>query len=83
LPQVSEIDPELAKERSLSYEREQYSLRFACRALPDIATPMEAQIDTAADRGSITKDVPSLRIDHITESPLLGVWRGHSLNAVV
>jgi hypothetical protein len=44
---------------------------------------MDAQADTTDHRGSITKDVPSLRIDHITESPLLGVWRGHGLNAVV
>ena len=34
-------------------------------------------------RGSITKNVPSLRIDHIAEKPLLRVWRGHGLNAVV
>jgi len=43
---------------------------------------MDAQIDTTDDRGSIAKDVPSLRIDHITESPLRGVWRGYDLKAI-
>jgi hypothetical protein len=44
---------------------------------------MDAQIDAADLRGSITKDVPRLRLDHIGESPLPGVWRGYGLNPVV
>jgi hypothetical protein len=43
---------------------------------------MDAQIDATDHRGAITKDVPGLRLDHITESPLLGMWSGYGLNAV-
>lgn len=44
--------------------------------------PLDAQ-ETTDRRVSVTKDVPVLRIDHIsTESALLGVWRGKPLRAV-
>src|SRR5438552_17630595 len=76
------VDAELAK-KGRSYERNQYCLRAAYRDLHDPAAPMEAPADTTDHRGSITKNVSSLRIDHIAESPLLRVWRGHCLNAVV
>jgi len=76
------VDAELAK-KGRSYERNQYCLRAVYRDLYDPAARMEAQADTTGHRGSITKNVPSLRIDHIVESPLLRVWRGHGLNAVV
>ena len=76
------MEAALAK-KGRSYERNQYCLRAAYRDLHDPAAPMDAQADTTDHRGSITKNVPSLRIDHIAESPLLRVWRGHGLNAVV
>jgi hypothetical protein len=65
------------------YERNQYFLRSAYRAVHDPAAPLDAQAETTDHRVSITKDVPVLRIDHIsTKSPLLGVWRGKRLRAV-
>ena len=76
------IDAELAK-KGRAYERNQCFLWAAYRDLHDPAAPMEAQAHTTDHQGSITKNVPSLRIDHIAESPLLRVWRGHGLNAVV
>jgi hypothetical protein len=75
------VDAELAK-KGRSYERNQYFPWSAYRDLHDPA-PVDAQADTADQPGSITENVPSLRIDHIAESPLLRVWRGHGLNAVV
>ena len=76
------VDAELAK-KGRSYERNRCFLRAAYRDLHDPAAPMEAQAHTTDHRGPITKNVPSLRIDHIAESPLLRVWRGHGLDAVV
>jgi hypothetical protein len=76
------MEAELAK-KGRSYERNQYCLRAGYRDLHDPAAPMDAQADTTERQGSITKNVPSLRIDHIAEKPLLRVWRGHGLNAVV
>jgi hypothetical protein len=66
------------------YERNQYLLRPAYRALHDPGVLLDAQAETTDHRVSITKDVPILRIDHISiKSPLLGVWRGQRLKAVV
>jgi hypothetical protein len=65
-------------------ERNQHFLRPAYRALHDPGVLLDAQAETTDHRVSITKDVPILRIDHIsTKSPLLGVWRGQRLKAVV
>ena len=71
------------KERSPSNERNQYFLGCAYSVPHDASVPMDAHFDTTDHRGSITKDVSRLRIDHIAESPLCGVWRDHSLNALV
>jgi hypothetical protein len=76
------VDAELAK-KGRSYERNHCFLRAAYRDLHDPAAPMEAQAHTTDHQGSVTKNVPSLRIDHIAEIPLLRVWRDHSLSAVV
>ena len=55
-------------------ERKHYSLRFAHRALHDPAVLLDAQDETTDHRGSITKDVPVLRIGHVSiESKLFGV----------
>jgi hypothetical protein len=76
-------DTELAKKGRL-YERNQYFLRSADRAVHDPAASLDAQTETTDHRVSIAKDVPVLRIDHIsTKSPLLGVWRGQRSRAVV
>jgi hypothetical protein len=57
------------------YERNQCFLRIACRALYDLAGPLDAQAETADYRVSITKDVPGLRIDYVSiEGKLLGMW---------
>ena len=59
-----------------SYERHEYFLWLFYRATDDPARPLDAQADTAHRRGSVTKDVPLLRIDHVTiEAQLLGVWQ--------
>ena len=76
------MEAELAK-KGRSYERNQYCLRAGYRDLHDPAAPMDAQADTTERQGSITKNVPSLRIDHIAEKLLLRVWCGHGFNAVV
>jgi hypothetical protein len=58
------------------YERNQYFLWSADRAVHNPAAPLDAQAETAVGRISITKDVPILRIDHVsTEGNLLGVWQ--------
>jgi hypothetical protein len=55
-------------------ERKHYSLRFAHRALHDPAVLLDAQDETTDHRGSITKDVPVLRIGHVSiEGKLFGV----------
>jgi len=57
------------------YERNQYFSRSAHRSVHDPAAPLEAQAETAVSRGSITNDVPVLRIDHVPiKGTLLGVW---------
>ena len=69
------VDAQLAK-KGRSYEHNQYFLRFAYRALHDLAAPLDEQAETTHHRVSVTKDVPILRIDHIsTQSSLLGVWQ--------
>lgn len=58
------------------YERNQYFTRSAYRGVHDPAAPLDTKVDTAAYRGSITKDVSFLRIDHVsTEGELFGVWQ--------
>jgi hypothetical protein len=65
------------------YERNQYLLRSADRAVHDPAAALDAQAETREHRVSLTKDVPSVRIDHIpTQSSLPGVWRGQRLEAL-
>jgi hypothetical protein len=76
------VDAELAKER-WRYERNQYFLRTADRAVHDPAALLDAEAETAARRASITKDVPILRIDNLsTKSSLLRVRRSQLLKAV-
>jgi hypothetical protein len=56
------------------HERNQYFPRSAHRAVHHPAAPPDAPTEAAVSRVSITKDVPFLRIDHIsTETPLLGM----------
>ena len=56
------------------YERNQHLLRSADRAVHDPA--LDAKGETADRRGSITKNVPELRTDHIsTKDTLLGMWQ--------
>ena len=58
------------------YERNQYFLRSAYRPLHDPAAPLDSQAETTGRRVSITKDVPILRIDHLSiKGKLLGVWQ--------
>jgi len=65
------------------FHERNYLLRSAFRVVHNPAAPLDAQAETAASRVSITKDVPVLRIDHIsTESSLLGVWRSQLLKTV-
>jgi hypothetical protein len=59
-----------------SDERTQDFLRSADRVVHDPAAPRDAQVETADHRVSITKDVPVLRIDHISiKGQLPGVWQ--------
>ena len=61
--------------RSLD-ECHQYFLRTVRPAVHDPTDPLAAQAESPGRRVSITKDVPILRIDHISiEGKLLGVWR--------
>jgi hypothetical protein len=56
------------------YERNQYFLRSAYRAVHDPAAPQDAQAETTDRRIRNPKDVSVLRIDHISiEGMLLGV----------
>jgi hypothetical protein len=58
------------------YERNQYCFWLVYRALDDPDGPLDSQTETADRRGSITKDVPIVRIDHLTiKAELLGVWQ--------
>jgi len=58
------------------YERNQYFLWSAYRAVHDPAAPLDAQGETTGRGVRITKDVPILRIDHIPlKGKLLGVWQ--------
>ena len=66
------------------YERNQYLLRTADRTIRDPAAPLDAQAEAAEHRVPIAKDVPVLRIDHISaQSSMPGVWRGQRLKTVV
>ncbi len=65
------------------YERNQYLVGCAYRAIHDSAAPLEAQAETTNRRVSITKDVSLLWINHLsTESSLPGVRRGQHPKAV-
>ena len=69
--------------RVASYERNQYLVRCADRAVHDPAAGLEAQAETADHRVSIATNVSVLRTDHIaTQSSLPGVWRGLRPKAV-
>jgi len=58
------------------YERNQDFLRSASRAVHDPAAPLYAQAETADHGVSITKDVPVLRIDHVSiKGQLPRVWQ--------
>ena len=57
------------------YECHQYFLQSAYRAGHDPPALLDARSETADCRVWNTKDVPVLRINHIsTKSKLLGVW---------
>jgi len=78
-----QIDAELA-EKGRFHERNQYFTRSADRALHDPAASQDAQAETTTSWVSITKDLPVLRIDHISvRSLLLGVWRSQFLEAII
>jgi hypothetical protein len=65
----------LAKKGRL-YERNQYFLRSANRALHDPGAAPAPQTETTGRRVPITKDVPVLRIDYLSiKGKLLGVWQ--------
>ena len=69
------LRPKLAKKGGF-HERSQYFTCSADRAAYDIAGPLDAQTQTAISWVSITKDVPVLRIDHVSvKGALLGVWQ--------
>ena len=77
------LEAELAQKGRI-YDRNQYLFRSADRDLNDSAAHLDAQAETTDHRVSITKDVPLLRIDHIsTQSSLPGVWRGQHLKTVI
>jgi hypothetical protein len=62
------------------YECNHYFFRPACRSVHTLAAPLDTQ-ETTDRRVPIPKNVPLLRIDHISiESALLGV-RGKLLRA--
>lgn len=66
------------QERSFN-ERNQHFPRSADRAVHDPAAPLEAQGEATDHRVWITKDVPILRIDHVSnKGKLLGVWQAFS-----
>jgi hypothetical protein len=61
----------------------QYFLRTSDRAVRDFVAPLDTATETASSRGSITKDVPILRIDNLAGKPsLLRVRRCELLKAV-
>jgi len=63
------------QERSL-YERNQHFLRSADRAVHNPAARLGAQGETTGHGVWITKDVPIMRIDHVSiKGKLLGVWQ--------
>jgi hypothetical protein len=71
------LNPAAAAEEEHAYERNSYFLRSPDFAVHDSAALPDAQAETADRRPMrITKDVPILRLDHIsTKSALLGVWQ--------
>jgi hypothetical protein len=71
------LNPGGAAEEEHAYERNYYFLRSPDCAVHDSAPLPDVQAETADRRPiRITKNVPILRLDHIsTESALLGVWQ--------
>jgi hypothetical protein len=58
------------------YERNRHFPRCADRAVHDPVAPLDAQGETIGHGVWITKDVPILRIDHVSiQGKLLGVWQ--------
>jgi len=69
----SALDAEFA-EKSRLYERNQHFLGAACHAVHDPAALQDAQVETAGCRIRNSKNVPVLRVDHISiEAMLFGV----------
>jgi hypothetical protein len=69
------VDPELAKKERI-HVRNRYYLRSVYRALHDPVARVDPQAETTAKRGSITKNVSIVRIDHIpAQVSLPGVWQ--------
>ena len=65
------------------YERNQYFRRSAHRAISGPAEVLDTQAEATEHWAPTTKNVPILRIDHISiESSLLGVWRGQETRAI-
>jgi hypothetical protein len=62
--------------RVASYERNRSFPWFADCVVHDCAAPLETQNETSTRGGRTTKDVPALRIDHISpQSQLPGMWQ--------
>jgi hypothetical protein len=77
------VDAELAK-KGWFYERNQHFLRFAYRDVHDPGAPLDAQGGTTGREVWIAKDVPILRIDHVsTKVTLPGVWQAHYSGGVL
>lgn len=68
-------DTELAK-KGRCYERSQCFLRSADGAVRDPAASVDAQAETTGRPVGIAKDVPILRIDHVSiKGKMHGVWQ--------
>jgi hypothetical protein len=67
---------ETTRQEGSLYERYQHLLRSADRAVHGPAAQLDAQVEATDCGVSITKDVPVLRIDHVSiKGKLLGVWQ--------
>jgi hypothetical protein len=68
-------DAELAK-KGRGYECSQYCLRSVDRAVHDPADSEDAQAETTRHRVRTAKDVPIMRIDHVSiKGKLYGMWQ--------
>jgi hypothetical protein len=62
------------------HERNQYFFQFPHRAVYDLSAVPDAQVETPARRGPVTKDVPIVRIDHVsTQGTLPGMRHAFSV----